>query len=90
MDLLRDLDRRIAYGVVGGTFAGLLFSRARPERLQSVVSQRPHGSELPTPVPGSAPDSSSVHPACGAQVGESLVPHAEEQPWPSQHPQDRR
>ena len=25
MDLLRDLDRRIAYGVVGGTFAGLLF-----------------------------------------------------------------
>ncbi len=25
MDLLRDLDRHIAYGVVGGTFAGLLF-----------------------------------------------------------------
>jgi len=25
MDLLRNLDRRIAYGVVGGTFAGLLF-----------------------------------------------------------------
>ena len=25
MDLLRDLDHRIAYGVVGGTFAGLLF-----------------------------------------------------------------
>ena len=24
MDLLRDLDHRIAYGVVGGTFAGLL------------------------------------------------------------------
>jgi hypothetical protein len=25
VNLLRDLDRRIAYGVVGGTFAGLLF-----------------------------------------------------------------
>ncbi len=25
MNLLRDLDRRIAYGVVGGTFAGLFF-----------------------------------------------------------------
>lgn len=25
MDLTRDLDRRITYGVVGGTFAGLLF-----------------------------------------------------------------
>ncbi len=83
MDLLRDLDRRIAYGVVGGTFAGLLFLLANmwyadSQGLPAVaplydISTIFYFADKPDPQPVNAAVGLVVHLTLSAAFGAALA-----------------
>ncbi len=83
MDLLRDLDRRIAYGVVGGTFAGLLFLLANmwyadSQGLPAVaplydISTIFHFADKPDPQPVNAAVGLIVHMTLSGAFGAALA-----------------
>lgn len=81
--LLRDLDRRIAYGIVGGTFAGLLFLLANmwfadSQELPAVaplydISTIFYFSDAPKPEPVNAVVGLVVHLTLAAGFGAALA-----------------
>jgi len=83
MDLMRDLDRRIAYGVVGGTFAGLLFLLANmwyadSQGLPAVaplydISTIFYFADKPDPQPVNAAVGLVVHLTLAAAFGAALA-----------------
>ncbi|MGI8557122.1 MAG: hypothetical protein ACR2ND_02235 [Solirubrobacteraceae bacterium] len=83
MDLLRDLDRRVAYGVVGGTFAGLLFLLANMwyadnQGLPAVaplydISTIFYFADKPDPVPENAAVGLVVHLTLSGAFGAALA-----------------
>lgn len=83
MSLMHDLDRRIAYGVVGGTFAGLLFLLANmwyadSQGLPAVaplydISTIFYFSDMPDPQPANAAVGLVVHLTLAAAFGATLA-----------------
>ncbi len=81
--LLKDLDRRLAYGVVAGTFAGLLFLLANmwyadSQGLPAVaplydISTIFYFTDMPEPIPVNAAVGLVVHLALAAGFGATLA-----------------